>query len=199
MIEVQDSMDERFSTDALVELVHQYYPSGVHGDDPRHRESEEYKRLTAARLAAQKDDTGWRNFRQRVREQFPECKQWELPGLLYDPSRRVRIYLPESQVPAGERKAVVVLTSILAPVHILHASREVDLNEERSAYQNWFPPLPPEYLPYETRLDALVRELLGTVRLTNDVLFTPVPDLQVGNTRFEEVKLLHCLFTDDIW
>jgi hypothetical protein len=52
---------------------------------------------------------------------------------------------------------------------------------------------------HETKLDALVRESFGTVRLPNEVLFTPVPDLQVGNTGFGKVKLIHCLFTDDIW
>lgn len=192
-------MGEHFSADALVELVHRYYPAGVHGDDPRHRESEEYRRLTAARLGAQQDDVAWNGFRQRIREELPECKQWELPGLLYDPSRRVRVYLPDSQVPAGERKAVVVLTSILAPVHLLHASQEVDLDEERSTSQAWFPPLPSEFQPYEQKLDALVRAEFGTVRLPNDVLFTPVPDLQVGNTGFGQVMLIHCLFTDDIW
>jgi hypothetical protein len=192
-------MDERFSAEALIKLVHRYYPSGIHGDDPRHRESEEYKRLTAARLAAQKDDAAWKGFRQHVREQLPECKQWELPGLLYDPSRRVRIYLPGTEKSQRQRKAIVVFTSILAPVHLLHASQEVDLDEERSTSEASFPPLPPEFQPYEAKLDALVRESFGTVRLPNDVLFTPVPDLQVGNTDFGKVKLLHCLFTDNIW
>lgn len=192
-------MDERFSANALVDLVHRYYPAGIHGDDPQHQESEEYRRLTAARLAAQQDDATWKGFRLRVREELPECIQWELPGLLYDPGRRVRVYLPHSQVPTGERKAVVVLMSILAPVHVLHASREVDLDEERSTSQVWFPPLPSEFQPYEEKLDALIRAELGTVRLPNEVLFTPVPDLQVGNTGFREVKLIHCLFTDDIW
>lgn len=192
-------MDERFSVEALIELVHRYYPAGIHGDDPRHRTSEEFRRLDALRRVAQGDDTAWRRFLQRIREQLPECTMWDLPGLPYDPSRRVRVYLPDTQVPEGEHKAVVVLTSILAPVHLLYASREVDLGEERSASQEWFPPLPPEFHPYEAKLEALAQESFGSVRLPNDVLFTPVPDLQVGNTGFGKVRLLHCLFTDDIW
>ncbi|HYO57209.1 hypothetical protein [Archangium sp.] len=192
-------MDERFSTESLIKLVHRYYPSGIHGDDPRHRQSEEYKRLAAARQTAQKDDAVWKSFRQRVREQLPGCVQWELPGLPYDPSRHVRIYLPDTRKSQRERKCIVVFTSILAPVHFLHASQEVDLDEDQSASEAWFPPLPPELQPLEAKLDALVRESFGTVRLPNDVLFTPVPDLQVGNTSFEKVKLVHCLFSDDIW
>ncbi|KFA88905.1 hypothetical protein [Archangium violaceum] len=192
-------MDAPFSVEALIELVHRYYPVGIHGDDPRHRTSEEFLRLDALRRAAQRDDTAWQRFLRRIREQLPECTVWDLPGLPYDPSRRVRVYLPDSQVPAGEHKAVVVLTSILAPVHLLHASREVDLDEERSASQEWFPPLPSEYQPYEAKLEALAQESFGSVRLPNDVLFTPVPDLQIGNTGFGKVRLLHCLFSDDLW
>jgi hypothetical protein len=60
-------------------------------------------------------------------------------------------------------------------------------------------PLPPEFQALEARLDELVRSSRGTVRLPNEVLFTPVPDLQVGNTGLGEVKLLHCLFTDNLW
>jgi hypothetical protein len=192
-------MDERFSAKALLKLVHRYYPSGIYEDDPRYRQSEEYLRLDAVRWAAYEDKTSWKRFLQRVREQLPECTLWDLPGLPYDPSRRVRVYLPDSQVPVGEHKAVVVLTSILAPVHILHASREVDLGEEHSTSQAWFPPLPPEFQPYEAKLDALVRDSFGTVRLPEEVLLTPVPDLQVGHIDLGKVNLLHCLFTDDIW
>ncbi len=192
-------MDARFSAKALVDLVHRYYPAGIHGDDPRHRESEEYKRLTAARLAAQKDDGAWKEFRRRVREQLPECRQWELPGLLYDPSRRLRVHLPLSQVSEGEHKDVAVLTSILAPVHLIYASHTVSTGEETSESRAFFAPLPPEFQSLEAKLDALVRDSFGTVRLPNEILFTPVPDLQVGNTDFGKVQLLHCLFTDNIW
>lgn len=191
-------MDERFSADALVALVHRYYPAGLYGDDPRYGESEQSRRLTAARLAAQKDDAAWKHFRQRVREVLPDCTQWELPGPLYDPSHRVRVYLPGTRAGAREKKALVLFTSILAPVHVIHASQEV-VDGERSTSQSWFPPLPSEFQPYEAKLDALIRESFGSVRLPNDVLCTPVPDLQVGNLDFGKVQLIHCLFSEDIW
>jgi hypothetical protein len=192
-------MDERFSAESLIKLVHRYFPSGLYEDDPRHRQSEEYKRLMAAKQAAMKDDAAWKGFRQRVREQLPDCVQWELPGLPYDPSRHVRVYLPGTKRGQRERKCIVVFVSILAPVHFLHASQEVDLDEERSGSEALFSPLPPELQPLEASLDALARESFGSVRLSNEILFTPVPDLQVGNTRPGKVKLLHCLFSDRIW
>jgi hypothetical protein len=193
-------MDERFSAGALVELVRRYYPTGLYGDDPRYQESTEYQRLRDLYRKAQEDDATWQRFLQHVREQIPECSVFDMPGLPYDPSRRVRVYLPDSQVLAGEHKAVVAILSILAPVHILHASHEkVDLDEERATSRTWFPPLPPEFQPYEARLDALVRDSFGSVRLPNDVLFTPVPELQLGNEDLGEGKLIHCLFTHNIW
>jgi hypothetical protein len=192
-------MDERFSAESLSKLVHRYYPAGLYEDDPRHRQSEEYKRLTAARQAAKGDDAAWKGFRQRVREQLPDCLQWDLHALHYDPSRNVRVYLPGMQRTQRERKCIVVYVSILAPVHFLHASQEVDLDEERSSSEVWFPPFPPELQVLEAKLDALARESFGSVRLPNEVLFTPVPDLQVGHIDLGKVKLLHCLFSDSIW
>ncbi|MFL5351207.1 hypothetical protein [Archangium sp.] len=192
-------MDERFSAESLIKLVHRYYPSGLYEDDPRHGQSEEFKRLVAAKQAAMKDAVDWKGFLQRVREQLPDCLQWDLQALRYDPSRHVRVYLPGTTLEQREKKCVVVYVSILAPVHFLHASQEVELDEERSHSEAWFPPLPPELQPLEALLDALARESFGSVRLSNEILFTPVPDLQVGNTRLGKVKLLNCLFSDRIW
>ncbi|WP_257459713.1 hypothetical protein [Archangium lipolyticum] len=92
-----------------------------------------------------------------------------------------------------------MLTSILAPVHLIYASHTVSTGEETSESRAFFAPLPPEFQSLEAKLDALVRDSFGTVRLPNEILFTPVPDLQVGNTDFGKVQLLHCLFTDNIW
>lgn len=192
-------MEERFSAESLIKLVHRYYPSGLYEDDPRHRQSEEYKRLVAARQAAKKENAAWMDFRQRVREQLPDCLQWDLHALQYDPSRNVRVYLPGMQRTHRERKCIVVYVSILAPVHFLHASQEVDLDEERSRSEAWFPPFPPELQPLEASLDALARESFGSVRLSNEVLFTRVPDLQVGHADLGKVTLLDCLFSDRIW
>lgn len=192
-------MEDRFSADSLIKLVHRYYPSGLYEDDPRHSQSEEYKRLVAAKQAAMKDAAAWKGFLQRVREQLPDCLQWDLQALRYDPSRHVRVYLPGTKVEQREKKCVVVYVSILASVHFLHGSQEVELDEERSRSEALLPPLPPELQTLEASLDALARESFGSVRLSNEVLFTPVPDLQVGNTRLGKVKLLNCLFSDRIW
>jgi hypothetical protein len=59
--------------------------------------------------------------------------------------------------------------------------------------------LPSEFRPVEEKLDALVRDSFGTVRLSNEILFTPVMDIQVGNTGLGKANILHCLFTDNTW
>jgi hypothetical protein len=194
-------MNERFSADALLELVHRFHPAGLHADDPRYEASEQSHRMKAARQAAREEEAAWKGFLQRVREELPGSSLWDLSGPreLYDPSRRVRVYLPEGPVTRGKHQAIVVGVSILAPVHLLYASRELTVNEEKTSSQVWFPPLPPEFRAYEDRLDGLVRDSFNSVRLPNEVLFTPVPDLQVGNTDLGKAQLLHCLFTDDVW
>lgn len=192
-------MDERFSAESLIKLVHRYYPSRLYEDDPRYRQSEEYKRLVAAKQAAMKDDAAWQGFLQRVREQLPDCLQWDLQALRYDPSRHVRVYLPGTRVEQREKKCVVVYVSILAPVHFLHASQEVELDEERSRSEALLPPLPPELQPLEGSLDAIARESFGSVRLSKEVLCTRVPDLQVGHADLGKATLLDCLFSDSIW
>ncbi len=199
MTDSPHGMEARFSAEALIELVHRYYPAGLHGDDPRYRQSAEYQRLGAVRRAASEDDAAWKAFLKQVREHFPQCTLWELPGPLYDPSRGVRVYLPDAPGPAGEHQALVVLASILAPVHLLHASHEVNADAGESGSRFQLPPFPPEFHPYESRLDMLIRSSLGSTRLPNEVLHAPVPDLQVGNLPQGEARLLHCLFTDDLW
>jgi hypothetical protein len=84
-------------------------------------------------------------------------------------------------------------------VHVLHASHEVNVDAGESGSRLWLPPFPPEFHPYESRLDALICSSLGSTRLPTEVLHTPVPDLQVGNLPLGEALLLHCLFTDDLW
>ena len=39
-------MPPELTADALVQLVHRYYPAGLRNDDPRYDESEEGQRLT---------------------------------------------------------------------------------------------------------------------------------------------------------
>jgi len=131
-------------------------------------------------MAQQAESSAWNTLLRRLHQELPECSLWELPFLLYDPCRCVRVSLADSPVGAPEQKAVVLLASILAPVHHIYASWQRVENHRVIEQQLWHPPLPPEYQTLETRLNSLAQSVLGTSTLPND-------------------QLIHCLFTDRLW
>jgi hypothetical protein len=195
-------MDPRFSAEALIQLVHRYYPAGIHRDDPRHPTTEEHQRLEALRRAAVGDTAAWQAFLHRIREELPGSRVWDHPTIRYDPAREARIALPNPKLATPEVKEVkevVLLVSILAPVYCLYASHHKYMGEQKAEAVVFYPPLPSEYQVHEAKLEQLVQAAFSTVRLPSEVLFTPVPDLQVGNTGFGQARLIDCLFTDHRW
>jgi uncharacterized protein YeaO (DUF488 family) len=191
--------DDRFSADNLVGLVHRFYPAGVANDAPERDASEERRRLEAVRKAAMQEGAAWEEFRRRVQEQLPDIGQWELPTLLSHPCRTLRAYLPHSPRGSDVQEAVVLLVSILAPVHALYASHQTYVGKRVVKSKTWFSPLPVRFRPVEARLDELAQSELGSTRLPNEILFTPVPDLHVEHVPSNRVQLLHCLFTNNLW
>lgn len=95
---------------------------------------------------------------------------------------------------------VVCLLSQIAPVYALYAAhveeRGAGLSRSREAWLR-FPPLPVEFQAHETRLAQLIESTFGFTRLSNEILFTPVPDLvpRVGHLQLGEAQLIDCLFT----
>ncbi|MFP2906354.1 hypothetical protein ACLESD_15075 [Pyxidicoccus sp. 3LFB2] len=191
-------MSQPLTAESLLRLVHRYYPAGISEYDSRYDSTEEFKRLDKLRRAAVDDATAWNAFLDRVERELPECSVWDYPNIRYDPAYSVRLTLPGYPVGAPEHKEVVLMVCILAPVHIIYAdhSKHSGGRTEVITYQ---PPLPAEFQPFAEKLEALGIEAFGTTRLSQDVLSTPVPDLQVGTTEFGKVTLADCLFGDHRW
>ena len=88
--------------------------------------------------------------------------------------------------------------SRLTPVYALYASHVEDRGPGLKR-DHWlgFPPLPAEFQDHEKRLAELIESTLGATRLSNDVLFTPVPDRvpRTGHLQLGEARLIDCLFT----
>lgn len=183
----------------LVEQLHRFYPRNIYTTDARYDSQPEAVRLRELRKTAQEESSAWNTLLQRIRQELPECSLWELPYLLYDPCRCVRVSLPGSPVGASEQRAVVILASILAPVHHVYASFQRIENKQVVEQRLWHPPLPAEYQSLETCLESLAQAVLGTSRLPNEVLFTSVPDIQVGNLDLGRAQVIHGLFTDQLW
>ena len=192
-------MDTHPTADTLLRLVHRFYPAGIHRDDPGYLTTAEHQRLESERHAAEQNSSAWMDFLRRLERELPGSRIWDYPTLRYDPCRCARISLPDSVAETSEYKAVVLLVSVLTPVHLLYACHQKLENRKVVEAVTSYPPLPAEFRSCEARVDELVRAAFGTVRLPNEVLFTPVPDLQVGNTAFGKVVLADCLFTDHRW
>lgn len=195
-------MSADISAPQLLELVHHYYPVNLYGGEAGYDDSEQYQRMLGLREHALKNSMSWKGLLARLTEALPECKVEDWTALFSDDNCwRVRVYLPEvSRLPGGseEARAVVVLVSILAPVYVLYSSfqqySEMGASPSRTFYEDV-----PETRSHADKVEAIVRDVLHVHRLSNETLFTPVPDIQVRNTRLGEAKLIDCLFTDDRW
>ena len=192
-------MSQALTAEALLRLVYRYFPAGLYETDPRYESTEEYQRLYKLRRAAVDDPKDWDAFIQRVKTEMPDCSVWNYPNIRYDPAYSARVSLPSSFVEEPEEdKTVVLMVCILAPVHIIYAHHSKKRGEIYETI-NYPPPLPAEFQPFADKLEALGIEAFGTTRLSQDVLSTPVPDLQVGTTGFGKVTLADCLFGDARW
>ncbi|MFP2904883.1 hypothetical protein ACLESD_07480 [Pyxidicoccus sp. 3LFB2] len=195
-------MSQAPSLQALVELAHQYWPANlVSSDDIRYVTSGEIQRQTALREAALKDSSQWNALLEQLGQTLPGCEPWELPYLLHEPCRYVRISVPGQGLTkgAGELTELAAMVSVLAPVYALFGSRQRYEDERMVWNELYFPPLPAEFQPREATLARLIEAQLGCTRLANDVLFTPVPDLKVQHLRLGEARLIDCLFSTNRW
>jgi hypothetical protein len=192
-------MSTSLTAPQLIDLIHRFYPRDIYTTDARYASQAEALKLRELRKTAQEESNAWNILLQRIRQELPGCSLWELPYLLYDPCRCVRVSLADSPMGASEQKAAVLLVSILAPVHHIYASFQRIESKQVVEQRVWHPPLPPEYQSLEDRLNSLAQSVLGTSRLPIEILFAPVPDIQVGNLDLGRAQLIHCLFTDQLW
>jgi hypothetical protein len=195
-------MHPELTADALVHLVHRFYPADLHNEDPRYKESEEGLRLTEVVRANVKPSQAWKDFILRIRKEFPDCSLWDTTIPWHDPCYGVRVSQP-GFVPGDPRcDDVVCLLSQIAPVYALYASHMEERGPglPRDAWLR-FPPFPPDFQEREARLASLIESTFGFTRLSNEVLFTPVPDLVPRSANYGpgEAQLIDLLFTRHRW
>jgi hypothetical protein len=191
------------STHELIELVHRYYPVNLSNGGPGYTESKEHQQLLELRReASARHSTRWEKLIHLVQEALPECtvENWTV---LWgeDNCWRARVYLP-APVGAGDERqfqAVVLLVSILAPVYVLYSSFHARTGEGQFEQPTLLYEAVPETKRVTEVVGAISRSALGVQPLSNEVLFTSVPDIQCGNVTLGEAKLIDCLFTDDRW
>src|SRR5690242_7180057 len=108
-------MHPELTADALVQLVHRYYPTGLHNSDPRYDESEEGQRLGAVIQTHVKPSPAWKGFIQRLREEFPDCSRWDTTIPYHDPCYYCRVSLPGFKTGDPRYDCIVCLLSQIAP------------------------------------------------------------------------------------
>jgi hypothetical protein len=193
-------MTAEFTAGALAQLLHGYYPEGLWPDEPAYKSSVEAQRLTQLLAATREAPQPWKDFVQRVGEEFGDCMRWDMTLLWAEPCYRLRVSLP-GVVMGGERHdEVICLLSVLAPVYALYASHFQDTGPLKEAWTR-YPPLPTEFQAHEARLAMLLESTLRVTRLPTDVLFTPIPGLapRTGNVPLGKALLIDLLFTVDRW
>ena len=195
---VRRGMKPDLSATGLVQLLHQYYPTGLWADEPGYRESEQFQRLQRVLEEARKDTHTWKDFVQQAREAFPRSTFWDSTMLFYDPCYRLRISLPLPKEVGTARDELVCLVSLLAPAYVIYASHALNTGPFAEAWTR-YPPLPPDFQPDEARLAALIESTFQATRLPNEVLFTPVPEMDHwgGNVGLGKARLIDLLFTED--
>ena len=120
----------------LLDVVYRYYPRGDVPDD-RYKETEEYRRLVAARIQAGVDREPWSALVQRLEERFPENDIHDdtlhLVSGGSDACYSGRIFLPK--LPGEHRHSLVFLVSFVVPCYVIYSARRVDDMEATTAYR----------------------------------------------------------------
>lgn len=194
-------MNPEPTADVLVQLVHRYYPAGLDNEDPRYVESTEGQRLMEIIRANAAPSPAWKSFIQRLREEFPDSDIWDTTIPWHDPCYSVRVSHAGFAIGDLRYDSIVCLLSQLAPVYALYASHtEKTEPPQRTAWLR-FPPFPSEFQAQEVKLVRLIESVFGFTRLSNEVLFTPVPDLvpRTANYGTGRAQLIDCLFTHHRW
>lgn len=122
----------KHSIDELVGVVHRHYPRGRLSIDPRYEESEEYRRLVAARRQAGADKEPWGGLLNRLHARFPENipqnRSLHLPTGEFDACYSAWLYL--STPPSKYNHMAGFMVSFLVPYYVVYSSRTVDDLEE---------------------------------------------------------------------
>jgi hypothetical protein len=191
-------MNPDLTAAALVQLVHRYYPAGLTNADARYDSSEQAQLLRELIRTGLENREHWKGFVQRLQQDFPDCSIWDATVPDHDPCTICRVSLPGFVTGNPRYDCVVCLLSHLAPVYALYAFHleEKGPGKPRDVWLG-FPPFPADFQAHEARLAKLIESTFGFTRLTNEILFTPVPDLvpRVGHLELGEARLIDVLFT----
>jgi hypothetical protein len=121
----------KHSLEELLGLVYRYTPRGLPFEDPRYKDTEAYRRLSAARRDAHLHRDAWNGLFRRLRAAFPETPAIDTSHPLstgdHDASYSGSIFLRAAAAPGDPWHAVTFRVSILCPYYVVYGKR-VDID-----------------------------------------------------------------------
>jgi hypothetical protein len=190
-------MTNVFTPDALLELVHRFYPTNLYSSEPGYVESEQFQRLIARRVdVVEEMGPRWSEFVRQVKAELPGCLILDMTYLRHDNCFRCRVYPAGTDRTTRHVTAAVACLSILTPGYIIYTSYRENINGVHTPARTFYNRMP-DTEAFESVLESNIHSIFGFTRIPNDVLFTPVPDIQCFNVMLGKAILADCLFTDD--
>ena len=198
----------RHTLEQLLAVVYRFYPRGMSDTDAGYDDTEEHRRLVAARRHA---GTGvpyehWRAMLRRLDARFPERsvtnRALHLPTGNIDACYSAWLELPPS---VGEKsRDLGFLVSVLVPCYLVYGYRIIPLGE----HEKTDPEYPTRHdirFTFTADEEPYVREIVREIEATYsgyepmppDVGHVIVPDVVAGLKLMGETQLFHCLFSDD--
>jgi hypothetical protein len=214
-------MEIKPSHEDLLKVVYQYYPRAPMGPDHIFEgfgETEEHRRLVAARIRAGTENGKWRAMLDRLRARFPECEVEDRAYYLatggYDAAYAAKLVLPTLPPNVGQH-AVGFLVSFLVPYYVIYRLRWRYLPEaaptqnEEASKEAQEGPLRPrstteEELNFElTEEQTYKRGIAEEIEATFGFAPMPpalgrviVPDAWISQYDCGTATIFDCLFTD---
>lgn len=203
----------RHSINELLEIVYQYYPRDMWtpevGYKPGYDDTEEHRRLVAARLRAYAEGQPWLTMLAHLNARFPkgiQNRSLHLHGGDCDACYSGWLWI-HSQTPGHEKyqwtHCLGFLVSFLVPYYLLYSSRWTlldELNEEGEPKKRRETrlELSPDEQPYARALEEEITANFGNhyAPMPPDVGKIIVPDVVPGLRILGEATLYDCLFSD---
>lgn len=113
---------------SFLDIVYQHYPRHLEAREPGHDDTDEHRRLVAARRRAGAEKAPWQALLRRLGEKFPGCAvlnhSLHLPTGDFDAAYAGKLCLP--QAPGEHTHVLGFFVGFLAPCYIVYSSRIVD-------------------------------------------------------------------------
>lgn len=195
------------SIDELMAIAHHFHPRGISPSAPGYDDTEEHRRLVAARRRAGTENHAWRAMLARLRALSPgktvQDRSLHLTTGEADACYSALLWLRLDEATAVREKnaALGILVSFLAPCYVVYQTSYVAVDPVGGA-PSWHEQIRFTFSPREQPVaHAVVQEIEasfpGYESMPREIGDIIVPDLAAGFRSLGEARLFDLLFTDD--